>query len=318
MAKDGVTIILVLTGVIALLVVAGVIDLSSFSSSSQVVPPPHDNTGNEDICVYDGATMTIGPMQEKWNPATSVASVGARLFVNGVDRGVKADGATVDVNYGDVIELYYGENETEGTASYFTAMSTFTVPCTSAFSTADKDDNEKLVATESTANNLSIKIFNEDNGNLNSGSDVETLAAGDVVQLETRFQPTYEDGYSPACPSVVVLEGHSTYFDELRYAGWATANVPKQHTASSTSNGIWAYEMPIIPLPVTGAYSTISASLIVDASTSDPTAAHNLTMTIYDCDYFRNGNTGNMELGVETDTNSDIGRDNIVTTIYID
>jgi len=269
-------------------------------------------------CPFDGATMTIGPMKEKWNPSTTITT-GARVFVEGVDRGVKADSSTMDVNFEDDIDIYYAENETAASVAYYTSHSHFTVPCTSAFSTADQDGMEELIAVESSSNDLSFKIFCEDDGLLNSHASSEDISSGEVISLEFKFKPTFEDGWSPYCEGVFVVEGNSSAYDKLMVDGWTETTVPSQHTIYSTINKAWAYEVPLITPPTSGSYETITASLTIDAKavtiTNDTVSSINITW--YDCDWYRNTNTGKMEQGVEDNDAADVGDGNIQDNVYI-
>ena len=296
--------------------------IAGLGAAAPVAPapgqPPATGGLPADFCAYDGATMTIGPMKEKWNPTTSMAAKGARIFVAGVDLGVKADSSTLDVNYDDEVVVYYGENETEGSAGYYTSKQVFRVPCTSAFTSASRGEEYKMVATEAAAGNMSLKFFNEDNGNLNADGDAETLAAGDVVQLETKYQPTYEDGWSPNCQGVVVLEGNSSVFDKLEFAGWTATATPAQHTVNNTDMKTWSYEVPMIALPPSGAYGIQSTSLLIDVGTIDPGTQHGIYSCFYDCDYYRHSDTGAVLTGVETDTDGDVGRDNFCVIVKVD
>lgn len=262
-------------------------------------------TGGQ-VCVYDGATMTIGPMSDRWSPGTSVTNRGARVFVNGVDRGVKADGATLAVNYGDQVEIFYAENDSA--TGYYTGKSTFTVPCTSAFSSADRDDAEKIIPTESLANNLSLSFFNTNNGNLNADGDSQTINAGDVKTMKFEFQPTYQDGYAPYCNAVVVAEGNLTAYDRLEFVGWEAASIPSQHVLGATTSKGWAYKMPQLALPSAGSYPIQSGSFLIDAAAVDTAGSNNITLSFYDCDWFQNSKSGVMQQGVEDDNNADVGR----------
>ena len=289
------------------------------STGSPAAPAP-GQPAQPDICIYDGATMTIGPMQEMWNPATTVSDRGVRVFVNDVDRGIKVDESTLDVNYGDDIVLYYAENETDGAAAYYVAKEAFTVPCTSAFSTADQGDAEKLYAYEGSANALNFKVFCEDDGLLNAiGTNSEDLASGDVISLEFSVQPTFEDAWSPFCKGVVVIDGNGTAYDDLIFNGWEKAPIPAQHTTNATTYEEFAYYVPTFS-SVDGAYSPTKGTLTVDASSSGAfsgTKSLTLNVTWYDCDWFRDANTGAMKQGVEDETNSDVGGANYKDTIWM-
>lgn len=278
------------------------------------------NTGAGNICVYDGATMTIGPMSDRWSPGTSVTNKGARVFVNGVDRGVKADSSTLNVNYGDRVEIFYAENASSG--EYYTAKSSFTVPCSSAFASADQDDAEKIMPSESTTNNMSVVFFNTNNGNVNTAigsdaSDNQTINSGDTKTMKFEYQPTYQDAWSPLCQGVVVAEGNLSAYDKLEFVGWEPTSIPSQHTLDATSNKGWAYKVPLIALPTTGSYPVLTGSFFIDAASVDVGAANYIKTTWYDCDWFLNSKTGTMQQGTEDDNYADVGRGNFLVYITV-
>ena len=326
MDKDKSWIVLLVIGVVAayLLNLGGIYDTvcgkyNICIGASGGTPPSGGGGGTppaSDICIYDGAVMTLGPMKEKWNPATDVTDRGIRVFVNGVDRGIKADGSTLDVNYKDTIELYYAENDTAGGISYYTAKDSFVVPCTSAFSTADKSAVEELFAFEGSSNALAFKAYCEDDGLLNSISTTEDLGAGDVITIDIALQPTYEDAWSPYCDGIVVLDGNSTSFDNIIINGWAEADIPSQHKFNATHYEGWAYYVPEFS-ETNGAYNTLKATMTIDASTlAIGAATSNVNVSWYDCDWYRDSNTGEMKQGVEDNTNADVGGTNYKDTLF--
>jgi len=312
--KDNTLIIVLVIGFLAALVI---FDVGGIQSKLGMGVDNGEDKVDPTECGQLGITMTVGPMQEKWNPSTSMSSKGARVYVNDVDRGVFADKATLSVNYADKIDIYYGENETAGSAGYYTAHSSFNVPCTAAFSSADQDEKEKLVAQEA-GTTLGFKLFCEDDGLLNAAGTTEDIDSGDVISMDFSIKPTFEDGWSPACPGVVVLAGNSSAFDELVIAGWKKVSVPNQHTLDSSEHKAWAYEVPIISLPASGAYNPIEGSLTVDSKVASlgSTSQFDLNVTFYDCDYYRDTNTGVMKMGVEDDSGSDVGGDNIHRAVF--
>ena len=313
--KDNTVVIIIVLAIAALLL----FDVGGIQSKiGNAIGGDGGSDGEVDVgeCGQLGITMTVGPMQERWNPATSMSGKAARIFVNGVDRGVYADKATLSVNYGDDIDLYYAENETAGSVGYYTAHSSFDVPCTAAFASADQDEQEKMVAQE-VGTTLNFKLFCEDDGLLNAAGTTEDINSGEVISMEFSIKPTFEDGWSPACPGVVVIDGNSSAYDEIIIAGWKKASVPNQHTVSLATDKSWAYEVPSFGLPASGAYSPLEGSLTLDGKAVTLTTGIDLNVTAYDCDYYRDTNSGAMKMGVEDDSGADVGGDNIHNAVFM-
>lgn len=316
MAKDNTNLILVIVGILAAVYFLGPTLCSDFDicimQEQQPAPATPAEPGVTALgCIHDGATMTVGPMQERWNPTTDVSGKAAKVFVNGVDRGVKVDSATLDVDYDDLIDIYYAENASA--AQYYTNHESFRVPCDSSFASAEFGDGELLVSID--AGTLNFKVFQDDDGLLNAVGATEAITSGEVVQLPIHFHPNYEDGWSPNCPGVVVLEGNSTVFEHLEIVGYALAPTPRQWTASNTSVASWAYYVPSFVPTASGSYDERVESLLIKATSVDP--ATDIITSWYDCDWFPNTNTGVMEQGVEDNDNSDVGMATITQVVWI-
>jgi len=291
-------------------------------AGQEAAQPPASNGGGSNggggtsapPCIYDGGTMTVGPMHEKWNPSTSVTGFAARVFVNGVDRGLKDDSSTLDVKHGDEIEIYYMENASA--TQYYTNVAKFNAPCSPSFTSAQFGDADEVFAVESSSNYLNVKVINDDDGNVNAVGANETLGSGDVTTLQFTYQPTFEDAWSPNCRGVLVVEGNATAYDKIIVNGWETAPIPNQHSLGAVTDQGWAYYVPLIPIPADGAYQKQSASLTIDVADVNPGDATDITLSWYDCDYYRHSSTGKMMTGVEDDANADVGEATFTDIIY--
>jgi len=277
-------------------------------------------------CYIEDTTLTVGPAEEMYNPSTKVTTSYHRVFKNNVDKGLYADGSTLTVNPTDEISIIWAENTSQGSTApvgYYAAKQSFTVPCRGEVTAGEEKDSDayKLYATD--ANNVTVRVFNEDNGNLNSATDNETLAAGDQVTLDVSLLGTYEDAYSPFGPIVLVIEGNDTSIKnfDLSFTGVSCSktDVPGQHSVASVDNKAWAFSCAKDGRGLRS-NERWDGGLSIEVETSvNPTGGdgNSIYMYRYDSDYYMNTDTGVEELGVETNDDSDVGGPNPYTRIYI-
>jgi len=281
---------------------------------------PIDNGGTTPAaCYIEDTTLTVGPAEEMYNPTTKATTEYHRVFVNGVDQGRYLDSATLTVNPKDQVEIIWAENSSQGATApsgYYAAKQSFTVPCVGAVMAGAQKDSGAYKLYASDANNVTRRVFNEDNGNLNSVSDNETLGAGDQVTLDVSFLGTYEDAYSPYGPIVVVVEGNDTSIKnfDLSFTGvsCSKADVPGQHSVISVDNKAWAFSCA---KDGRGLRSNErwdgGLSIEVESSINpDGKYGNQIWMYLYDSDYYLDSNTGVEVLGVEDDDDSDVGSAN--------
>ena len=73
----------------------GIINIPGLQSAADVDKTDDGVTGV--LCLHDGAVMTVGPTMVRYAPTTDVSSEYHRVFIDGLDRGLKVDGTTMDV-----------------------------------------------------------------------------------------------------------------------------------------------------------------------------------------------------------------------------
>lgn len=282
-------------------------------------------TPSEQRCFIEDTTLTVGPAEEMYNPTTKATTSYHRVFKNGVDKGRYVDGSTITVNPNDAIEIIWAENTTQTTgAGYYAAKQSFTVPCVGEVTAGEAKDSGayKLYATD--GNNLSIKVFNEDNGNLNSASDVETLAAGDQITMDFTIQGTYEDGFSPYGPIVFVIGGNDTTYKDfdLQFTGvnCVETSVPGHYASIDTDKNEWAFACDKDGHGIRSNDKWDGTiSLEVESSVNPgATGGDNITISYYDSDYYLNSDSGLEEIGVENNDDGDVGLEPFRTLISID
>lgn len=266
-------------------------------------------------CLYDGATMTIGPMKEKWNPSTSMSTQYANYWLNGVDKGRKVDSGTESVTFGDEIELLYGMSA----GTHYLSHHKFTAPCAATFSSADKDiDPTKLHELYAYADiDTKYKIICDDDGNVMAGDVTEDLANGEDVTLMASITGVYEDAFSPYGKVPVVCEYDNKYIEDfiLQDASgkdFPIPATPPQFTVSNSSFTFVVYEMPQV---ISNEKHNFQIYIKAD-DTNNPTigdgSGANLGGGIgcyaYDQDYYINDQTNEVEFGVANRTRGDVGQ----------
>jgi len=268
-------------------------------------------------CYVEDTTLMVGPAQEMFNPGNKLTTEYHQVFVNGINEGAKLDGSTMTVTPGDEICIVYGINSsaTPGTGFYANKQC-FTVPCDGRISTASRQDSDAYKLCQIDANGMTVRFFNEDNGNLNAVTDNETLGAGDVINMEMTYQGTYEDCFSPYGDMVAVVSANTTNYDEIKIGSYPAANSPKLH--KSVEFGVdeihWAYSLPGVK-----SNEKVETTLTVDVDDSTNPGTTNdaiINVTLYDQDYFIN-DMGEIDIGVENSTYKDVGGTNPAYEIYV-
>ena len=154
-------------------------------------------------CPVPGNTLTVGPMLAKNLPGTSVSAQNARVYVNSVDQGSKADSSTMTVNAGSMVEIIYGI----GSTAYYTDYAKFAMPCGPVSSAevsksgSNYFDSNYLGAHEiwSIETQPTLLAFNGDTGNLNNGTgaDNETVGTSDTGRFTIKFTSDADQALSP-------------------------------------------------------------------------------------------------------------------------
>jgi len=270
-----------------------------------------------EFCADPSVTMRIGPMSKMYAPGTSVSGEFARLFVGGVDQGLKADSTTFGVSWKDDVNIYYAENS----STYYAAKTSFKVPCRSTIDSATFDsDSHKLYQTDASTN-LNLKIFNEDDGLLNNGTggsnaDTEALTAGDTVTLDASIQGNYQDAFSPYGAVYVTVKSNSSLYDDIQLtattAGYSfsDASTPQFRATSSSATGFNLKTFKLNKGLISN--QKVDFTVYIDVDDTNEPATENgggedITFYFDDEDWSRNSETGAMEFGTETNLDADVG-----------
>lgn len=265
---------------------------------------------------HDAITMTIGPALTRYAPGTAVASNQAwhRVFVNEIDKGLKADSTTMTVSFDDDVCIYYFEN-TSGAYGY-AAESCFTVPCKAAFSTAEyaKNDEHKMVA----AKNATVTIFNDDDSLKNSAANNETLTTDDESTMGVDITFPGLGGFSPYGDILFNVFVNNSQFDDVTMSDADGNEMPSVSASTyrtktnSTAGYIWyAFELPgregKAAIKRTYYLTFDSASTGISGTTA---LGANVSVQLDDEDWFRHSKTGEMILSSSDDSRADTGYTN--------
>lgn len=324
--------------------VAGYDPLGSILPASMKTTPVSGGTtsvvttttgGSTASCPDSTVTMTVGKVQLKYTPSTDLSARWHRVFTQDgsgawVDQGLKKDGSTMSVKVGSNVIVIYDENGTNagtGTSAAFEYASAakMVVPC-GAFSTSEFDtakEESKLYDIQGTrSSRYTLRATNTNDNLINDAAHSQSISSNDVKTMKFELEGASKMAVSPYGDLVVVIEGNKSDYDSFALGTYAATNVPPQHMVNSTANRIAAFRIPggLIQTQI------ITTSLTIDSgATWDPGAGNgNITVTIYDENYFRNtvgtvnDGTGahgdilkgtTMFFGVADNDNNDVGVD---------
>lgn len=259
------------------------------------------------FCEHDGITVTVGPTDKMFAPATSVSGVYHRLIIDGIDDGLKVDGSTKALTPGDKITVIYAENDT----TYYASKVDITLPCAATLLTSKMDGGTHKLYQIDASTNLNIKTFDDDDGLLNNGSGgsaTETLAAGDVVSMDGSLQGQFEDAFSPYGKIYVSLVYNTTAFDEVDFSapGVADATPP---TFRSTANITTGYAMKGWTIPGIISNEKVDFTVMLDADDTYAPSGNGCDVVMFfdDEDWYQDTDTGEMEFGPENNDDTNIG-----------
>lgn len=305
--------------------------LSNMLPSGTPVAPSGSGGGLSGICLNDGATMTIGPMQYMWYPTGDVFEKFARVYINDVDYGEKADGASVEVSPGDTITIYYGSNSSQPVpftdGFVYTAKQEFKAPCKSDFVSGDPTlDNAayKLYnITEETSTNLSgtVLCWSHDDETQVTGAAPEDLEWGDDYFVKCRMTGIHKKAFSPYANPALCTEYNVSSYDAVEIADMdenirEPVPAPSFLAVSNTAHRIKCYEFE--PIMTSNVYDFKVHIDVADTGTNfaAPSYSNNFSLYLLDQDYFENTLTGKWDIGFEDNENTNQGYNGDSTILY--
>lgn len=253
------------------------------------------------ICAVEDTTITLSGI----NKYTSAASSGTHKYrINGAPALTVSDAGTFTASPGDKLEiLWMSEGNT-----YYGEVSNEVVPCLGT-----KTFSKELVSNGT----LTIEVYNEE-GNLIStdGVNNETLAAGDVVTLNSKIKGTYQKGMSLG--GVLVVEYNKTSIDDVIVEfGGSKVSVPPVYSITFGSDASTkAYSIPSIL-----SNQILEGKITIDADdTNNPAVtANDVKLKLYINDYYVDDLNGGAFSGPAViDENDAATQTNVATsTIYV-
>lgn len=192
------------------------------------------------------------------------------------------DGASITTSPEKKIEFLIGNS----TMLAVKTPATYTVPCTGS------DQFSAKVYRNGTT---SIRIFNQDNGNLNSATDIETLAIGDVVNLAGDLQGQYQRGRY-ANGGCAIAEYDSLIYDDVRIGFNGVDKsipTPSYYTVMATNRTTKSWEVP----PVIG-NTILPMNIMIDTDDviATPADTGDINITFIANEYRVNTDTNQLEL----------------------
>ncbi len=300
----------------ALLLVMGLLGLGYFGGFSMLAGIfPFTATGGGAGTGGQGGVVTSAPTLTitGFDALSSGTSIGTGSFkyrkVGDKAWQTGAYGTAITSSYGTVYQVLH----MAGNTTWYGKLETVTI-------TEPIQTHEVPIYSIATAASMSAAYQNSD-GSVNSVSNAQALAAGDVKTLKLQVTGHYKKAYG--APSVgdisgtkdnmIVFEYNGSEVDSVTYAAGSSIGRPQQATVSATANEQSAYTFPVL----ISTADTGFQSVVVDADDSiNPTAtggdAGRVNATIYDMDIYQIDNAGYANdqepaAGVENNKGTDVG-----------
>lgn len=200
-------------------------------------------------------TVTLSAIDAE--TALSTGGTHRYMIGNGAAKEL-SDAGTFTASPGDTLKILFG-NASTGSSLYFSEVQEHILPCLGTV-----EYTAKLYKNGT----INVEVFNEEGNLIDTTSENETLAAGDVVTLNMNIKGTYQRGIPYG--GVMVIEYNSSEIDDVRptIAGASPTSVPTFHTVSATVNAVKAYTYaPLISNQI------YSGTILIDADdTNNPTS----------------------------------------------
>jgi len=336
MADDGLMKILSI-GALIMVIVVGASQMGWFpQSSGGTGGTTGGSSGNivvdvQGTCPVTDTTLTVGNAEDKYTPTTTYTSDFHQVIVNGQSVGLLADAATSNRKPGDTVRILTAFNAT----SEYSREMTFTVGCDGSLTAsalpdkhgdgkvfevggADGRDAFKLVQNRTSADAVTLTQLDEF-GNVQSaaGANIQAIAAGETKCLVTRVQAPSRAGNSPHGKLMLVYDVNKTLVANAQVQTGATGvsvgTTPNGHTQTGAIGMTASTDIASYPFEVNGLADNAKVDVPIcfrADSTNNPTGFGNVTVTIYDQDWYRDSISGEFKKGYETDTRGNVGGPN--------
>lgn len=233
---------------------------------------PQEEAGAQGICLVEDTTLALQG-EKSFSPGTSVSGEFHRLFVNGIDKGLKADGSTTTVSPGDELKVIFGENS----STYYSNEIIMSVPCSGTY-----DMKGSLCQYDSSP---SITVWDEDNAVL-SASHAQAMGASSSYTLPFKIQATNDmcvgSVEHKGSGNVLCVQYNKTNFQSIEVEGAKKAGEPYNTDADNASTGSSAHSCYFVE-PV-GDNGKIEGSFVIETTSVNPSVQANMTIYLFDVD----------------------------------
>jgi len=184
-------------------------------------------------CPVEDTTVTLSAV-DKFD-ASVLVNGNHQYKINGAPATTVANGGTFTASPGDVLKILWGQGNNSGTHVYLNSFTTEKIPCvgTKTFSTGLYRNGT-----------ITSRIFNEEGNLIDDALENETLAAGDVVNLNVELQGQFERGQFANGGCALAEYNNSAYDDVIYNIGGSKISTPAYQTVTATANVIKTYTVP--------------------------------------------------------------------------
>lgn len=239
------------------------------------------SVGTGEICAIEDTTVTLAALDALTNAPTGGTH---RYKIDGIAKTV-ADGGTFTASPGDLLDILY-MNGSETQSKYFSKPLQVTVPCKGTFVVPDV----KLYSNGS----VTIQVFNEEGNAVTADGVNESVAAGDVVNLDMNIKG--ENDKAQIYGGVIVAQFLNTFVDDVIVdLGGVKTSTPQYYTVTNGTYSTKTYTVP----PIIGT-EKLEGRLIIDIDdTNGPTSVYiyQVNLTYYPNDYYIDEDAGGVYAG---------------------
>jgi hypothetical protein len=254
----------------------------------------------------DTTTITLSA-QDKY--LTTSTGGYHRYSINGNPALTVANAGTFSASPGDKINVLWMNGTKPG---YFSSVSDFIVPCSGTFT--EKAD---LIANQT----VTVRFFNSNGDLINGvGTGNQSLSAGDIKNVKTEIEGTYQKGFPYGF--VAVVEFNKTSIDDVQLTSGGvelpSASVPQSHASTlGTESARKAYLISEI-----NSNAKLELTTVIDAddTTTPVDDGSDVFLSLFPRNYFVNDKNGGAYEGpsAEDEYNAVTRTGQIASTLNVD
>jgi len=219
-----------------------------------------------------------------------------------------AGAGTFSANPGDTYELVFGVDSNDDDDEPFGPKITYTVPCES-YPTI-----EQAVVDDALDTDLVVRSFDPEDGNAISVSDLVDIDEGDVFNLKTEWQSSFEEDFGNRyCGkgNALVLSYNTSQFTDV-YATDLSGSKYPGCSVPTLYSAVAGYSAKCFEVPTLKSNQLWTFYIVADASGSGKAPdgeSSNVTAYLYDSDWFFNNDVSPSQAvcGWEDEDGGDIG-----------